>query len=65
MRSETIREARKEALRFVARCTELLNRTQEENQTGTWLITGTKESGAVRRASMDLTRVLSRLRDNR
>ena len=60
MEWDALKASKKEAVRFLERVWELENnigRKPHENQ-----IRGCSESGAVRRASMDLTRALARLR---
>ena len=63
-RQEKISRARHEAIRFVARCDALIERHatdkhfRESFDTGI----GSKEMGAVKRASMDLSRALTELR---
>ena len=57
MKEKDIKEAVSEAKRFVTRAAEWLaldNRYKD--------ITGTKEGGALRRASMELTRALAKMR---
>ena len=64
MNQETLMYAINEAERFIDRAHELddLIRSQDAD---TWTSLNPKESGAVRRASMDLTRVLADLRQGR
>jgi hypothetical protein len=57
MTNEKIETAKQEALRFLKRVEEL----EKEWQPSTYY-TACKESGAVKRASMDLTRALAELR---
>lgn len=52
---EKIRELRDTAARYE-------KETPPGQRLGRYLIIGTKESGALRRASMDLTRALSKMR---
>ena len=59
MKKRTIREARKEAIEFVARAEDLLK--HDETPDDMWLI-GTKRTSALRRASMELTRALAAMR---
>ncbi len=51
-----------EAERFIAKATELLNELKR-NKNG-YYISGTKLTGACRRASLDLTRQLAELRSS-
>lgn len=55
-----IQEAREEALRFLARVAELEKVFKSSPIISNW--GGCAQSGAVRRASMDLTRALAKLR---
>lgn len=57
MEGKKVKEAVSEAKRFISRAAEWL---ALDNQYKT--ISGTKEGGALRRASMDLTRALSKMR---
>lgn len=64
MNIDTLSTALDEALRFVANAQPLLDALRDDsgpNGTGYGMF-GTKESGAVRRSSMDLTRALADLR---
>lgn len=56
MNNETLKTAMAECARFLTRAREL----DKQKCTGNFY--GCKESGAVRRASMDLTRALANLR---
>ena len=58
----TIKEAMKEAKEFIERAKAVLERRKIE---GKAVYFGCKETGALRRKSMDLTRALARLRKNR
>jgi len=59
-----IKIAREEALRFVTRCDRLIKRLDGDSYLASYLDfgVGCKESGAVNRASMDLTRALADMR---
>lgn len=59
MNDATLNAAIVEAKRFLVRATKLQQR-HEKNDIYRWQ--GSRESGAVRRASMDLTRALADLR---
>ena len=62
-KQEKISHARHEAVRFIARCDELLERHATDEQFRKYMgITGFKETAAVKRASMDLSRALSEMR---
>ena len=56
-------EAKKEAQRFIKKVNELEKHLINNDRMA--LLFGCKESGAVRRASMDLTRALSEMRSNK
>lgn len=63
MNKETILEAKKETLRFLSRLKELEDSDEYKAESTKYSgISGCTETGAVRRASMDLTRALSKLR---
>jgi hypothetical protein len=62
MNKESFGEALMEAQRFVALCQHLAETITDTTGDWDWPISGTKETGSVRRASMDLSRALSRLR---
>lgn len=63
---EKIARARHEALRFLARCDELIERYDSDEHFRRYMeITGFKETAAVKRASIDLSRALSDLRRGR
>ena len=62
-KQEKIARARNEALRFIARCDELIERHAKDAHFRRYMeITGFKETAAVKRASLDLSRALSDLR---
>jgi hypothetical protein len=62
-KQEKISRARYEAVRFIARCDELLERHARDEHFRRYMeITGFKETAAVKRASLDLSRALSELR---
>lgn len=62
-KQEKIARARSEALRFIARCDELIERHATDEHFRTYMeITGFKETAAVKRASLDLSRALSEMR---
>lgn len=57
------KEAEWEARRFLARLAELRDRFDKDEEFARFMgITGSPETSAVRRASMDLTRALARMR---
>jgi hypothetical protein len=62
MNKETIIEAENEVKRFLARLKELKETEEYKSESSKWSISGCTESGALRRASMDLTRSLAKLR---
>lgn len=56
-------DARKEAQRFIGKLDELQDRADRDGHFARFMdITGGKETAAVKRASMDLTRALADLR---
>ena len=59
MNINRINQAREEAKRFLRAADAVRDRLQSDNLV---LISGSKEGGACRRASMDLTRALANLR---
>lgn len=59
MNELTIKTAEQEALRFLGRVKEYRERQKRDDSSSVY---GTKEGGAVRRASLDLSRALSNLR---
>jgi len=63
-RQDRVSRARHEALRFIARCDELIERHATDEYFRKYFEggIGSKEMGAVKRASMDLTRALTELR---
>lgn len=62
MNADTFEAARREAERFIEACNSLSRTITTNHGEWDWPITGTKETGAVKRASMDLSRALSALR---
>ena len=65
MTEETLRNAKAEAKRFIEKVAKLemqYKRDHHNESINFLLMCGSKESGAVRRASMDLTRALADLR---
>jgi hypothetical protein len=63
MEYHNIEAAKKEAYRFILAVSELEERIRVETSSSDFmLMLGCKESAAVRRASMDLTRVLAKMR---
>jgi hypothetical protein len=58
--------AKKEALRFI-KCVDRFNCriNEDDNFCKYWNITGGKETAALKRSSLDLTRALSSMRGNR
>ena len=62
-RSSKIKEAEEEAHRFIRRVNEWRLECRKNNvDLDSIYASGTKESGAIRRASLDLTRALANLR---
>lgn len=62
-KQERISRARSEALRFIERCDELIERHATDQHFREFMeITGFKETAAVKRASLDLSRALSEMR---
>jgi len=62
-KQERIARARSEALRFIERCDELIERHDKDEHFRRYMeITGFKETAAVKRASLDLSRALSEMR---
>ena len=62
-KQDKIARARHEALRFIARCDELIERHAKDDDFRRHMeIIGFKETAAVKRASMDLSRALSEMR---
>jgi len=61
MSDDLINQTIDEAKRFIWKAEQALKRLEDDGKQR-YFITGTKESGALRRASLDLTRSLSRLR---
>ena len=63
MNIENIKKAKEEALRFVERVDELLReKTKYDSGDKKYWFNAPKQSGAVRRASLDLTRALAEMR---
>ncbi len=62
MTPENLRHAIEEARRFILRAKELQNKLDADCNDGDSITGYPKQSGAVRRASMDLTRSLAKLR---
>ena len=60
MNKATLEESISEALRFIERADEAITRMKADKYA---LISGSKETAAVKRASMDLSRVLSEVRE--
>ena len=63
-RQEKIIKARQEAQRFLDRCEELMDRYAKDEDMRRYFECGgaSKEMGALKRASMDLSRALTELR---
>ena len=59
MNKETIEDAREEARRFIKYANQALNRLEHDTMAR---ISGSRETAACRRASMDLTRALADMR---
>lgn len=59
MKFELIEQAKIEAYRFIAKANNAEKRVRADT---TVLITGCKETAALKRASMDLSKILSELR---
>jgi hypothetical protein len=59
MNRATLQAAMDEATRFLIKASELKRRWEEDEMSA---LTGCRESGAARRASLDLTRALAELR---
>lgn len=57
-----VEDAKAEALKFIDLCDNVL---QKKEQPADWYVNAPKQTGALRRSSMDLTRSLSRLRSNK
>jgi len=60
MNKSNIKEARDQAKRFIDTCNDAIWRLDKDGYD--FFIVGVAESGACRRASMDLTRALAKLR---
>lgn len=65
MKKSKIIEAKKEAQRFIDKVNKLLNKSTKKDYYNSSYCGYTKESGAVRRASMDLTRLLAEMRSSK
>ena len=65
MKLGTVQNAIEEAERFVAVAQKLVKHEKENGDLNSFSIWGSKESGACRRASMELTRILANLRQGR
>ena len=61
MNRQRIQEAEAEAERFLSRIADLMDKAKEDGDFSA-IECGSLESGALRRASMDLTRALARMR---
>lgn len=57
-----INEAITETKRFIKAAEARKKRAKDDNEDERWMMGQTKEGGALRRASMDLTRALAKLR---
>lgn len=55
-------KAKEEALRFLRKVSEFEKACKESDSSISMMMMGCKETGAVRRASMDLTRALADMR---
>lgn len=62
MKINAIKESKQEAERFLKRVDEY-EKEYEEDKTRKWRKASFKESGALRRASLDLTRSLAKMRN--
>lgn len=62
MKPDTLYRCKKEAEKFLQLADKAL---EESNSPGSYLRASSKASGALRRSSMDLTRALADLRQNR
>ena len=66
MKLQNIKEAKKEAIRFLDRMDSLEKRIKEESENNWFrLEDGCKETGALKRSSLDLTRSLSKMRNDK
>ena len=66
MTTEDIREAKRETVRFLKSVINFESRLRTDKYfQDYWHLTGGKETAALKRASLDLTRALSRMRGNR
>lgn len=62
MNKKAVRKAVAEARRFIAKAEEVLAKDFQPNMGDDDLLYASAETGAVRRASMDLTRALAEMR---
>ena len=62
MKKEKLQTAKEEALRFLKRVEELEDENEVSSIHAPSYYIGSKKTGAVKRASMDLTRALAELR---
>lgn len=65
MNIKEVRSAISEATRFIKAAKELIDEleaSKEQGSSGTVIYVGTAKSGAMRRASLDLTRQLAKMR---
>lgn len=62
MNIKTMNEAKKEATRFLHKVAEVEAKMKELGEHSQTVFYGSKETGALRRASLDLTRALAKLR---
>lgn len=62
MNADSFSTAKREAQRFIEACHRLEHAITDNTGDWDWPIVGTKETGAVKRASMDLSRALARMR---
>ena len=65
MKNETLITAIQEAKRFIEKAEQLQKIKQEIDPNSIYYVSFPKESGSVRRASLDLTRTLADLRQGR
>ena len=62
MNADTFGAAKAEAERFLEACARLERAIMVNTGDWDWPVVGTRETGAVKRASMDLSRALSAMR---
>jgi queuine/archaeosine tRNA-ribosyltransferase len=62
MKYENVKQAKEEAERFVAKATELLAQTDEFGTNNLFTVVQGSASASARRASLELTKALSRMR---